>query len=403
MRLRSLTAILILCSAIAAACTSDSKRDTSEQKAEQETAAKAGGAGKPGDADKPGDTDKPKDKPKKSKTVSPQERIEALSRAVVWQPPPPIAKANFAADPKQPREISCTFEIEQMNGTAPKFDCKTADGEKLRVKYGSTPEVPGEVASTRLLHALGFGSDNVRLFEKVRCYGCPAEPFVTMKTLGLAGAEKLYGKVMDKESFKDFEWAAVEKKHWGRPIETEEVEGWAFFELDLIDPAKGGAPRAHVDALRLLAVFLAHWDNKSENQRLVCLSDKDWPEGGKCARPFAMLQDVGSTWGPRKVDHGEWAKAPIWSDRASCTTSMDALPYHGATFQPVKISEAGRKHLAGLLSQLTEPQLDALFRGARFDQSTGLVGGVKATPIAEWVKTFKARVKQISDGPSCPQ
>ena len=80
-----------------------------------------------------------------------------------------------------------------------------------------------------------------------------------------------------------------------------------------------------------------------------------------------MLQDVGSTWGPRKVDLAEWAKAPIWSDRASCTASMDALPYHGATFQPVKITEAGRRHLGGLLSQLTDQQLDDLFRGARFD------------------------------------
>jgi len=346
---------------------------------------------------------KPAEKPHKSKTVAPQERVDALSRATIWQAPPPIAKASFSTDPKQPREIGCTFEIAQMNGTAPKFDCKLPNGEKLRVKYGRTPEIPGEVASTRLLHALGFGSDNVRLFEKVRCYGCPAEPFMTMKTLGLAGAEQLYGKVMDTKSYKDFEWVAVEQKHYGRPIETEEVEGWAFFELDLIDPKKGGAPRAHIDALRLLAVFLAHWDNKSENQRLVCLSDTDWPEGGKCAKPFAMMQDVGSTWGPRKVDQAEWAKAPIWSDRSSCTASMDTLPYHGATFQPQKISEAGRKHLATLLSQLTDHQLDALFRGARFDHSTGLIGGVKGAPIEDWVKTFKARVKLITDGPSCPQ
>jgi len=253
------------------------------------------------------------------------------------------------------------------------------------------------------MHAIGFGADEMMLVEKLRCYGCPIEPFMTMKTLGIAGAQKLYGKVMDPKSFKDFDWAAIEHKHWGRPIETQEVEGWAFFELDLIDPKKGGSPKAHVDALRLLAVFLAHWDNKSENQRLVCLSENDWPEGGKCARPFAMLQDVGSAWGPRKVDIKEWAKAPIWSDRASCTISMDALPYHGATFKPVKISEAGRKHLGGLLTQLSDQQLDGMFRHARFDHATGLIGGVKATPIEEWVTQFKARVAKINEGPPCPQ
>ena len=391
MRRRALTAILVLSGAVAGAAS------LLPQQPADRPAAKA--------TEKPAEKSAAKSeaKAKRAKTISSPERVDALSRATVWQAPPPIAKANFATDPKQPREISCTFEIAQMNGTAPKFDCRLPNGDKLRVKYGRTPEIPGELASTRLLHALGFGADKVELYEKVVCYGCPKEPFLTMKTLGLAGAEKLYGKVMNPKDHEAFEWAAVERKHYGRPIETDEVEGWSFFEADLIDQKKGGAPRAHVDALRLLAVFLAHWDNKSENQRLVCLSEKDWPDGGKCERPFAMLQDVGSTWGPRKVDNKEWAKAPIWSDRASCTASMDALPYHGATFQPVKISEAGRKHLGGLLSQLSDQQLDALFRGARFDQSTGMFGGVKATPIEEWVKAFKTRVKQITDGPSCPQ
>lgn len=343
------------------------------------------------------------DKPKKAKTVSPEERVDALSRAAVWQQPPPIARARFTADPNQPKMVSCTFEISQLNGTAPKFDCRGENGDKLRVKYGRTPEVPSEVASTRLLHALGFGADDMTLYEKVRCFGCPSEPFVTMKTLGFAGAQNLYGKVMNPTSYKDFEWAAVEHKHPGRPIETEEVEGWAFFELDLIDPAKGGAPRAHVDALRLLAVMLSHWDNKSENQRLVCLSEKDWPEGGKCHRPFALMQDVGSAWGPRKVDLAEWKKAPLWIDRKTCTTSMDHLPYHGATFKPVKISEAGRKHLGNLLSQLTDDQMRDLFMSARFDQVSGLLGNRTAAPIADWVTAFREKVAQVTDGPSCPQ
>jgi hypothetical protein len=337
----------------------------------------------------------------KSKTVTAEERVEALSRAAVWLAPAPIARANLGSDPKAPASIECTFEITELGGTAPKFDCRSAAGDRLRIKYGRSPEVPSEVASAKLLHALGFGADSVRLVERVRCYGCPAEPFVTMKALGLAGAEQLYSRVMNPDEFKDFEWAAVERRHFGRAIETEEIEGWAFFELDLIDPAKGGAPKSHVDALRLLAVMLAHWDNKSENQRLVCLSEKDWPDGGKCSRPFAMLQDVGSAWGPRKIDLPQWERAPMWSDRATCTTSMDALPYHGATFKPTKISEAGRKHLGGLLSQLSEAQIGDLFRGARFDQPTGLVG-LKAAPIAEWVRVFKKKVGDITGGPPCP-
>jgi len=347
--------------------------------------------------------DKPANKPSKAKTVTAEERVDALSRASVWQPPAPIPRALLATDPKQPKAIKCTFEISHLNGTAPKFDCRMPDGDKIRVKYGNSPEVPSEVASTRLLHALGFGADDMTIYETVRCYGCPSEPFLTMKTLGFAGAQELYGKVMNPDSYKDFEWAAVEKRHPGRPIETAEVEGWAFFELDLIDPKKGGAPKAQVDALKLLAVMLSHWDNKSENQRLVCVSEKEWPEGGKCRRPLALMQDVGSAWGPRKVDLEEWSKAPIWSDRATCTTTMDHLPYHGATFKPAKISDEGRTFLGGLLSQFTDQQLRDLFSSARFDHVSGLLGNRKAAPIDQWVSAFRTKVSQITDGPSCPQ
>jgi len=387
MRARALAlAIVVLSVVVAVAAASMSAQKPIERPAEPQAKASTAAA----------------KKPLKSKTVTPEERTDALSRAQIWIPPPPIARAELGIDPRQPKGITCTFEITELGGTAPKFDCRSEKGERLRIKYGSSPEVLSEVAAAKLLHVLGFGADSVAIIEKVRCYGCPAEPFITMKTLGLAGAQKLYEKVMDAKEYKDFEWASVERKHYGRPIETEEVEGWAFFELDLIDPSKGGSPRAHVDALRLLAVMLSHWDNKSENQRLVCLSETDWPDGGKCSRPFAMLQDIGSAFGPRKVDLPEWEKAPLWADRASCTTSMDALPYHGATFTPVKITEAGRKHLGGLLSQLSDQQLEDLFRSARFDQPTGMFAKHSA-PVADWVRVFKSKVKQVTDGPSCPQ
>lgn len=342
-------------------------------------------------------------KPAKSKKVTDAERIDALTRATVWAAPDvPIAQARLHSDPKQPQSIECTFAVTDVGGTSPKFDCTLENGERIRVKYGRTPEIPSEVAVSRLLHALGFAADDVMLVPKLRCFGCPAEPFVTMRTLGLAGAHELYGKVMNKDSYKDFEWVAVERKHWGRAIETDQIEGWAFFELDLIDPKKGGAPKAHVDALRLLAVMIAHWDNKSENQRLVCLSEKDWPDGGKCSKPMAMLQDVGSSFGPRKVDLEKWEQVPMWADRASCTVTMDGLPYNGATFKPGRISDAGRKHLASLLEQLSDQQITALFSGARFDQAKGMVG-FNASPVSDWVRVFKKKVRQIADGPACPQ
>lgn len=340
---------------------------------------------------------------KTTMNVSAEERLDALSRAQVWRKPPvPLAQARLGAPVSQPTALSCKFLVTDLGGTAQKFDCVLENGDQIRVKYGRTPEIPSEVAATRLLHALGFGADEVMLVERLRCHGCPAEPFVTMRAVDLTDSDGLYNKFVDYDDYQDFAWVAVEKKHWGRPIGSDQAKGWAFFELDYVDAAKGGAPRAHVDALRLLAVFLAHWDNKSENQRLVCLSEKDWPEGGACGAPFAMLQDTGGAFGPRKVDLEGWASAPVWDDRANCVTSMTTMPYEGATFTPVRITEAGRRHLAGLLGQLSDQQVHDLFAGARFDQATGLLKN-EPSPIPAWVAVFKAKVRAISEGPACPQ
>src|SRR5688572_13329478 len=63
----------------------------------------------------------------KSKKVSEAERLDALSRATVWQlPSVPIAKARLDSDPNQPQSIECTFAITDVGGTAPKFDCHLA-------------------------------------------------------------------------------------------------------------------------------------------------------------------------------------------------------------------------------------------------------------------------------------
>jgi hypothetical protein len=341
---------------------------------------------------------------KATKNVTAEERADALARAQIWRKPAvPISRAELGPQASQPNELSCRFQITDLNGTAQKFDCTLDDGQLIRVKYGHTPEIPSEVAASRLLRALGFAADEVNLVEKVRCHGCPLEPFVTLKAVDLTDTDEFYRKFVNYDNHKDFEWVAVERKHPGRPIGTDDTKGWAFFELDQVDAARGGAPRAHVDALRLLSVLIAHWDNKSENQRLVCDSEADWPEGENCRAPFVMLQDIGGAFGPRKVDLDGWRKAPIWDDRTQCITSMATMPYEGATFKPVRVSEAGRRHLASLLGDLSDDQLTALFSGARFDQSTGLLQTGKAATIPDWVAAFKHKVSEVSEGPPCPQ
>jgi hypothetical protein len=353
-------------------------------------------------AQQPDPTWQPQQDKPKAKKVTNEEREDLLARAQVWRAPPvPIDQVDFGNDPDSDSLLRCRFHVTELGGTTPKFDCHLESGERIRIKYGKTGEVPAEVATTRLLRAMGFGADRVEFVQTLHCYGCPEEPFSVMKAVEITQAEKIYKNLLlSYDKFEQFEWAALERRFEGREIKTDQIEGWGMFELDKVNPARGGAPRAHVDALRLLAVFLAHWDNKTDNQRIVCLSQEDWDEGEQCEKPFLLLQDVGSTFGPSKVDLKAWKETRIWEDRDACQTSMRELPFNGATFGQVQISEEGRQFLASMLTKITDRQLTDLFSTSRFDDTLGLLR--RSSPVVDWVSTFKARVRQIADGPPCP-
>ena len=154
-----------------------------------------------------------------------------------------------------------------------------------------------------------------------------------------------------------------------------------------------------IDALRLMAMFLAHWDNKSENQRLVCLSGES--AGQSCQKPFALIHDLGATFGPHKADLAGWRSTPIWSDSATCATSMKALPHGGATYNDVSISEAGRRLLSTRLSRLDEADVRKLVVGSRLSAFDG--SEATEDEVRGWIDTFMEKVREISDRGPCPR
>lgn len=314
-------------------------------------------------------------------------RADALARAKVFR----AAFTPGVLDPKATAhgELACRFVLTDATGTTPKFDCELPTGIRVKVKYGNTPEISGEIAASRLLAALGFGADRVMLASRVRCYGCPASPFHTRRLAEWTHLEPLLRRTRDYDAYRDFEWAAVEYKLEGVAVEAEGRKGWGFFELKQIDSGRGGADPAEVDALRLMAMFLAHWDNKAANQRLVCLSREE--RGVSCRRPLVMLQDVGATFGPRKVNLDGWRSTPIWADADRCRLSMKPLPHDGGTFEDVQISDRGRRLLADRLVRLSARQIETLFVEGRF-----------AGDIEQWVTTFQRKVNEIAVRPPCP-
>ena len=323
----------------------------------------------------------------------PDVRMQALSRAQVWRSTN-VASMDIAAGPKDRgafpfrATVSCDYVDRTLSGASPKFACLMGDDE-LKVKFGgANAEVYGEVAATRLLWALGFGAD--RMYPvRVICRGCPRE---------FAGISR------DNDEWV-FDPAVIERKMDG--VEFPGNGGWSFDELEAIDEKAGGAPRAHVDALKLLAVFMQHTDTKPQQQRLVCLGAKeaDRAEDIDCSRPFMLFQDVGLTFGKANafnVNHmamhlKHWAATPIWKDAKTCVGDLPKS-LKGTLDDPV-ISEAGRAFLASLLTQMSDRQIRDLFEVSRVELRLRAPGKALSgfATVDEWVSAFKQKRNEIVD------
>ena len=337
--------------------------------------------------------------------VAPQARDLALARARVWREPArPIERADLSTNPpgrfRDTDDVTCTFVPEHVGGTTPKFHCRTRDGTDLKVKYGANnPELPAETAASRLLFALGFPIEHVFRVRSVQCFGCPADPFSAMHCAESGGAPDVCFADARSDRAVVFDAATVERRLEGEDIESTPDQGWSWYELDRIDPRAGGSSRAEVDALRLMAVLLAHWDNKGANQRLVCPAGVPI-RGRACAAPLAIIQDLGATFGPLKLDLPNWQHTQVWADSRACIVSMKTLPFDGGTFGEHAISEDGRQLAVRLLRRLGADQIRALFAGSGVTRLNHVVAA--AHDPEAWTRAFLDKVAAIEAAGPCP-
>ena len=346
--------------------------------------------------------------------VTPKTRLDDIRHAQVWEPTD-VPSANLKAGPQghgafpPGATVSCKYEKKDMGGNSPKFTCVIPPDDEVKVKFGrDNGEVYAEVAATRLFWALGFPVD--RMYPvRVRCDGCPAAG----ETTRVAGDPALI-----------FDPASIERKFKGRALETEPESGWSWADLDKVDEAAGGAPKAQRDALKLLAVLVQHTDNKPAQQRLVCMDDKaaekaeekaakkagdKADERAVCEHTVMMVNDLGQTFGRSNifnrdavgsVNLEQWSAAKVWSDKSDRNACIGELPpSQTGSLEYPRISEAGRKFLSGLLEQLSDAQLHDLFDVARFPERTN--AGIRPATVDQWVAAFKKKRGEIA-GRTCP-
>lgn len=342
-----------------------------------------------------------------SPEVSAKERRALLNRAQLWHRVD-VSRVNIRVGPTDgafaPGEtITCDYVDKKFGGRTPKFACarKSSTGDStvkdhgdngkvrrdiLKVRYGrDNGEIYAGVAATRLLWALGFGADGLYPV-RVLCVGCP-------DALAKEGTPSKQGVLFDV--------AAVERPFAGADVEASDGDtGWSWDELDVVDQNAGGAPLVQRDALRLLAAFLQHGDNKPEQQRLVCRTEGDTRKAlADCPDPFLMIHDLGVTFGRANLlNNGRigssnletWSTTPIWKSDTGCVANLPASQ-SGTLDDPV-ISDGGRLFLLRLLASLTDRQLTDLFTVARFDSKPSGGGPIKA-----WVTAFKQKRREIAE------
>jgi hypothetical protein len=320
-----------------------------------------------------------------------------------------------------------------VGGMTPKFlcgggtteqpcpDCNVRQKE-LKVKYGDTPkanpEIYAEVMGTRLMWLLGFKADN-DYPVRVTCLNCPKDPWGVYKSFrdqtanldkdkpaDVERAKQIAASLGGSRSTRTYPNAVIEIKFAGSKIKVDGIAcngdreatdarcgGFSWNEAGQISEAAGGASRAQVDAFKLLAAFMTHGDNKPGNQRLVCPDDKKNADG-TCAKPFAMIQDIGAGFGSKggffglgykKADIGAWSGQPLWDDRSQCRARLSSI--HELK-NPV-VSDEGRAFLAKLMDPavLTDDKVAAIFEASRIVEKGDSFNGHPAT-VADWVAAF---------------
>jgi hypothetical protein len=327
-------------------------------------------------------------------TLTKESRLAFIRRAQVWMHTD-IGSMDLRLGPQGPgafppdAAVTCDYVETAPSGSSRKFNCRIGEDDVVKVRYGAeNGEVQGSVLASRLLWALGFGADRVYPV-RVICRGCSSDPFTKPRRASAARV---------------FEPAAIERQPEGREMKAGKEEGWAWPELALVDETAGGAPKAHRDALTLLAVLIQHTDNKAEQQRLLCLPG-GLTEEGVCDKPFLALHDVGLTFGhanfANRSDTGsvnflDWARTPIWRDAKACTGHLSRS--NTGTLEDPPIHEAGRAFLAGLLLQLRDQQLHDLFDVSRVEWRSRQPNNSDALPgasVDEWVTVFKRKRDEI--------
>jgi hypothetical protein len=271
-------------------------------------------------------------------------------------------------------------------------DGKAIKGLLLKVKYVSEAgtfkvqkryrEVFTEVASTRILWALGLSADSVYQISKVICKGCTKDPYTANQT----------ETATETNTFLN---AGVEYRLGGKAIERKSDEGFSLAELEA--GVKDGSSEKQLEHQIFLAAasIINHHNTSSTRQNtLKCPPSAQNSATLECSRPVALFDDVGSTFGGKKRflwdDHprGDYSKFKKHSALKDCQFAVK-----GPTI--TNLTPAGQSEFIRRSANLTPEHVQAIAAGARLDLMDEKNAGTGKKALKNWSDKISSLVNEI--------
>jgi hypothetical protein len=294
---------------------------------------------------------------------------------VMWRDPGDVSSRNLLVGPAteemKPDLSKITYIKDEQTGYSVKYHVKDGAGRTWVVKVGN--EVRPETAAVRLLWALGYATEINYLVPCVQIPGA-AKPRKDVPRCEGGG-------------FADARFEA-------RPADVKRLDVWSWKENPFV-----GAKE--FKGLVVLMALLNNWDLKDENNRVLQVKGAN----GQDELQY-VISDLGATFGKTGGGLTHSRNEPENYARSEFIKGVEGgrvrFAYGGKSqylFDNITVEDA--RWIAGLLSRLTDEQIQDAFRAGNFkpDEIQTLAAALRAR-INELVRVTGATPPQPTATPS---
>jgi hypothetical protein len=278
-----------------------------------------------------------------------EKKVVPTGRPVLWKNPGNLSSRDLFAGPggeeMRPDTSNITFIKEEKGGYSPKFRVKDGRGRVWVAKLGK--EAQSETAAVRLLWGVGYMTEINYLVPCAHIQGAPRPRKKVERCEG--------------QGFRNVRFEA-------RPESVERAGEWKWKRNPFVGTRE-------LQGLIVMMGFLNNWDIKDSNNVVLYVAEG----GGGAGESRYAISDLGATLGKTGSLPFFWRitrsrNNPKDYSKASFIDKVKgnrvAFRYGGKNrglFKNISLEDA--KWLAGLLSRLTDRQIQDAFRAANYSPS----------------------------------